>query len=106
MSSATGEKALTRGSLYSKLKPKADVRKALERRDALRVERYSDELEAARVVALALDDFILEVLGRAEIRTLAKPGAAVVRTLIQEKGMTPFTANRHWNEFRLFCVVG
>jgi len=41
-----------------------------------------------------------EVLARPEIKTLAKPGAAVVRTLIQEKGMSTFTANRVWNEFR------
>lgn len=86
------------------LKSKAEAKKALETRDALAVERYSDELEAKRFVVLALDDFIYEVLARPAIKAMPKPGAQVVRTLITEKGMTPFTANRHWNEFRLVCM--
>ena len=51
-------------------------------------------------MVLAVDDFIFEVLARPEIKTLAKPGATVVRTLISEKGMSTFTANRVWHELK------
>ncbi len=92
-------------TFHSTVKSKAEVHKALEQRDSIRVERFSDELEALRLVVLALNDFIFEVLARPEIKTLAKPGAAVVRTLIQEKAMSTFTANRVWNEFRAVATA-
>jgi hypothetical protein len=38
--------------------PKAAVHKALEHRGTLRVERFSDEWEAARLVVIALNDYI------------------------------------------------
>jgi hypothetical protein len=91
-------------TFQSGLRTKAEAKKALEQRDQIAIDRYDEELKAKREQVLALDDFIYTVLGRPEIKAMPKPGAAVVRTLITEKGMTTFTANRHWNEFRLVCM--
>ena len=92
-------------TFHSTLRSKAEVHKALEQRYTLRVERFADELEAARIVVLSLNDFVYDVLARPEIKTLAKPGAAVVRTLIAERGMSTFTANRVWNEFKALATA-
>lgn len=54
---------------------------------------------------LTLEGFIFEVLARPAVKALAKPGAAVVRT-ITEKGMNRFTATRHFAEFKLVAYSG
>ena len=86
------------------LRSKAEAKKNLEARDQIALDRYQDELKTKREAILALDDFIFEILARPNVKALPKPGAQVVRTLIQEKGMTVFTANRHWQEFKLVCI--
>ena len=93
-------------TFHSGLLTKSEAKKALEARDQIALDRYADELKAKREQVLALDDFIFEVLARPAIKAMPKPGAAVVRTLITEKGMTPFTANRHFAEFKLVCYQG
>jgi hypothetical protein len=92
-------------TFHDGLKSKAEAKKALENRDQIALDCYAEELKAKREQVLALDDFIFEVLARPAVKAMPKPGAAVVRTLITEKGMTLFTATRHWNEFRLVCVA-
>lgn len=93
-------------TFHSGLLTKPEAKKALEARDQIALDRYAEELKAKREEVLALDDFIFEVLARPAIKAMSKPGAAVVRTLITEKGMTPFTAARHFAEFKLVCYQG
>jgi hypothetical protein len=107
-SSKSSKKASTKPAqptFHSTVRSKADIHKALEQRDSLRVERFSDELEAGRIAVIALNDFIFDVLARPGIKTLAKPGAAVVRVLMAERGMSTFTANRVWNEFKAMATA-
>jgi hypothetical protein len=90
-------------TFHDGLKTSTDARKALEARDKIAVERYSDELEAKRLTNLVMIDYLFDILARPGIKAMPKPGAAVVRTMITEKGLTPFTANRYWAEFKLVC---
>lgn len=99
---ATTEAKTPVSTLTLVAKPKALA--ALEQRDQLALKRTEDELKARRDAVWALDLFIFSVLERPEFKILAKPGAAVVRVLKTEKGMTNFTANSAWNEFRLVCT--
>lgn len=92
-------------AFVSTLVTKAKAVAALEQRDQLAIKRVEDELKARRDAVWALDLFIWSILERPDFKTLAKPGAAVVRVLKTEKGMTNFTANSAWNEFRLVCTA-
>jgi hypothetical protein len=91
-------------SFLSTLTTKAKAVAALAQRDQIAIQRVEEELKARRDAVWALDEFIWSVLERPDFKTLAKPGAAVVRVLKTEKGMTNFTANSAWNEFRLVCT--
>ena len=93
-------------TFHDGLRTKADAKKALEARDEIALDRYADELKAKREQVLALDDFIYTVLSRAEIKTMPKPGAAIVRALMVERGMSQFTAARHFAEFKLVAYTG
>lgn len=93
-------------TFHDGLKSKTEAKKTLEQRDQIALDRYADELKAKREQVLALDDFIYEVLNRPAVKSMQKPGAHVVRALIQEKGMTMFTASRHFAEFKLVAYTG
>jgi hypothetical protein len=103
---ANGKKTSTKPTFHIELKSKAEAKKTLEQRDQMAIDRYADELKAKREQVLALDGFIFQVLARPAIKAMPKPGAAVVRALITEKGMTRFTAARHFAEFKLVAYTG
>jgi hypothetical protein len=108
-SKRNGKKANTsqpKPTFHDGLKSKAEAKKALEQRDQIALHSYAEQLKARREQVLALDDFIFEVLARPAVKAMPKPGAAVVRTFITEKGMSLFTATRHFAEFKLVAYSG
>jgi hypothetical protein len=76
----------------------------LERRDDTKVQRFRESLSEETRKVIELDDFIYSVLERPEIKSLPKPGMAVIRVLTNERGLSQFTANNRWNEFKLICL--
>ena len=79
---------------------------ALEARDEQKMANYRDELAADREKRLALFDAMYSILERPEFKSNPKPGMALVRVLVNEHGMSQFTANNRWQEFKSLVLNG
>ncbi|MFB3813495.1 MAG: hypothetical protein ACE14L_05230 [Terriglobales bacterium] len=88
------------------LKPRKVLVEALVDRDEQKVARYRNELAADREKRLALFDTMYSILERPEFKSNSKPGMALVRVLVNEYGMSQFTANNRWQEFKSLVLNG